>query len=262
MMAAETLKLTPRLRGLMAGIVNVEPRYDRVLGGVVADSRLVAPGDLFLARRGASSDARDYVQTAIARGARAVVFEAPSIMITGASTITATAQATPYAARLWLGSGSRAMRAARNGPSNAIISQVEASGNQNRRMSRWRTGVVTVIAGEDAFVFEDRGSGTLPPEVLGQEGEHATLRVFLSCAVPGCRASEPRRLLGDPGDQVTRLVVGDVLIGVAEIVGLQTGEDLFGHVLRGPKGVRFARKQEHRPLDLLDRNHLSEHRGV
>ncbi len=85
MMAAETLKLTPRLRGLMAGIVNIEPRYDRVLGGVVADSRLVAPGDLFLACRGATNDARDYVETAIARGARAVVYEAPAMMMTSRS---------------------------------------------------------------------------------------------------------------------------------------------------------------------------------
>ncbi len=84
-MAAETLKLTPRLRGLMAGIVNVEPRYDRVLGGVASDSRLVQPGDLFLARRGATNDARDHVETAIARGARAVVFEAPSPMMSSRS---------------------------------------------------------------------------------------------------------------------------------------------------------------------------------
>ncbi len=82
MMAAEALNLTPRLRGLLAGIVNIEARYDRVLGGVVADSRLVQPGDLFLARRGAVTDARDYVQTAIARGARAVVYEAPAVMMT------------------------------------------------------------------------------------------------------------------------------------------------------------------------------------
>ena len=47
---------------------------------------------------------------------------------------TAMAKATPWAARLGFGSGSRAMRAARKGPSMAIISQVAARGDQNRAM--------------------------------------------------------------------------------------------------------------------------------
>ena len=42
------------------------------------------------------------------------------------------------------------MRAARNGPSQAIINHVDASGSQNRRMSRCRSGVGGVIGDEDS----------------------------------------------------------------------------------------------------------------
>ena len=57
-------------------------------------------------------------------------------MMTGDSTSTANATATPYAARPIVGSARRAMTAARNGPSVAIINQVAASGIQNLRMPR------------------------------------------------------------------------------------------------------------------------------
>ena len=53
-------------------------------------------------------------------------------MMTGPSARIAIAKATPYAARLILGSGSRAMVAARSGPSTAIMSQVAARGDQKR----------------------------------------------------------------------------------------------------------------------------------
>ena len=57
-------------------------------------------------------------------------------MMTGASIRIARANATPCAARLNVGSGSRAMIAARNGPSDAIITQVAARGAQNLKMER------------------------------------------------------------------------------------------------------------------------------
>jgi hypothetical protein len=57
-------------------------------------------------------------------------------MITGASIRIASANATPWAARLNVGSGSRAITAARNGPSVAIMTQVAAKGAQKRAMLR------------------------------------------------------------------------------------------------------------------------------
>ena len=62
--------------------------------------------------------------------------EALSSMITGASTSTAIAIATPYAASPSVGSGSRATTAARYGPSTAIITHVAASGAQNAKIPR------------------------------------------------------------------------------------------------------------------------------
>ncbi len=57
---------------------------------------------------------------------------AAMIMITGASSSRAKDRDTPNAARLYWGSARRAIRAARNGPSTAIISQVAARGSQKR----------------------------------------------------------------------------------------------------------------------------------
>ena len=71
---------------------------------------------------------------------------AESIMITGASTMIANAKATPWAARLYLGSGRRAMTAARKGPSTAIISQVACRGSQNRERRRSVIGVPGILA--------------------------------------------------------------------------------------------------------------------
>ena len=55
-------------------------------------------------------------------------------MMIGDSTIQARAEATANAARFSLGTGRRAMTAARNGPSAAIISQVAWRGSQKRAM--------------------------------------------------------------------------------------------------------------------------------
>lgn len=48
---------------------------ERVVGGVVTDSRAVAAGDLYVARRGAHADGTDYAAAAVGAGAVAVVAE-------------------------------------------------------------------------------------------------------------------------------------------------------------------------------------------
>jgi hypothetical protein len=58
------------------------------------------------------------------------VVAALNIMITGASITNAKEKATPYAARLNLGSGNLAISAERNGPSTDIINHVAARGSQ------------------------------------------------------------------------------------------------------------------------------------
>ncbi len=50
---------------------------DVAVGGVAQDSRLVEPGDLFVAWRGTASDAHDFVADAASRGAAAAVVERP-----------------------------------------------------------------------------------------------------------------------------------------------------------------------------------------
>jgi UDP-N-acetylmuramoyl-L-alanyl-D-glutamate--2,6-diaminopimelate ligase len=49
------------------------PKQDVPITCLAIDSRLVKPGDLFIARRGASADGHDYIPAAIERGAAAVV---------------------------------------------------------------------------------------------------------------------------------------------------------------------------------------------
>jgi hypothetical protein len=73
-------------------------------------------------------------RNATASVARAV--DADMIMMTGASTRIAHAYATPWAARLNLGSARRAMTAASSGPSTDIMSHVAASGTQKRKMDQ------------------------------------------------------------------------------------------------------------------------------
>ena len=55
-------------------------------------------------------------------------------MMIGASTINANENAMPYAARLYFGSASLAITAAKKGPSRDIINQVGARGSQNRNI--------------------------------------------------------------------------------------------------------------------------------
>jgi hypothetical protein len=57
-------------------------------------------------------------------------------MMTGDSIRMANAKATPYAARLIVGSAILAMMAAKKGPSVAIISHWKDSGSQNRKIDQ------------------------------------------------------------------------------------------------------------------------------
>lgn len=74
MMAAEKLKPEVSLTTLFAGLADVESNV--LVSGIAIDSRLVKPGDLFMAYRGSSSSGIDYIDAAIAAGAIAVAAEA------------------------------------------------------------------------------------------------------------------------------------------------------------------------------------------
>ena len=70
-----------RLGDLVAGLTDARPvggtvPRDEIVRGVVADSRQVRPGDLFVAVRGARTDGHRFVAEAAARGALAAVVEA------------------------------------------------------------------------------------------------------------------------------------------------------------------------------------------
>lgn len=64
-------KLADRLGGCLRG------KADTPVRGVSHDSRMVRPGDLFVAMRGACFDGHDYVAEALARGAAGVICERP-----------------------------------------------------------------------------------------------------------------------------------------------------------------------------------------
>ncbi len=65
------------LSRLLAGLAVVDGTADRVVRGVSADSRSVRPGDLFLACAGTSRHGAAFIEEALAKGAEAVVVEAP-----------------------------------------------------------------------------------------------------------------------------------------------------------------------------------------
>ncbi|MEE2679156.1 MAG: UDP-N-acetylmuramoyl-L-alanyl-D-glutamate--2,6-diaminopimelate ligase [Myxococcota bacterium] len=71
-----------RLSALLAALPPVPelrlPDTDPVIRGVCYDSRAVAPGDLFFAIRGESSDGHDYLEQAVERGAAALLVEEAS----------------------------------------------------------------------------------------------------------------------------------------------------------------------------------------
>ena len=56
MMAALRLSTSWRLAGLLDGIVQVPEAHDVPVAGLAADSRSLLPGEVFIARRGATTD--------------------------------------------------------------------------------------------------------------------------------------------------------------------------------------------------------------
>lgn len=66
------------LASLLSGICVVDPDFDREITHVCSDSRLVKAGSLFIAYKGGTSDARDYIPQAIEAGAQAILCESDS----------------------------------------------------------------------------------------------------------------------------------------------------------------------------------------
>lgn len=73
MMAEEKLKPEVTLTTLFAGLADINSNI--LVSGIAIDSRLVKPGDLFMAFRGSSTSGVDYIDDAIAAGAIAVAAE-------------------------------------------------------------------------------------------------------------------------------------------------------------------------------------------
>ncbi len=75
MMAAERLSTSRRLADLLDGVVAVPDALDVPVAGLSADSRSLRPGQIFMARRGATSDGARFVDDAVGAGAVALVRE-------------------------------------------------------------------------------------------------------------------------------------------------------------------------------------------
>lgn len=75
MMAAERLSTSWRLAGLLDAIVDVPEALDVPVTGLGTDSRSLKAGDVFFARRGATTDGALYVDAAVRAGAAALVCE-------------------------------------------------------------------------------------------------------------------------------------------------------------------------------------------
>ncbi len=69
-MGSEAMHLSDLLHG-----VNAAPVAEIPVSGIACHSKLVRPGDLFIALKGASADGHAYIAEAIARGASAVIAE-------------------------------------------------------------------------------------------------------------------------------------------------------------------------------------------
>ena len=74
MMAAERLSTSWRLQGLLDGIAAVPDDLDVPVSGIGADSRGIRAGEIFVARRGATTDGARFIDEAVAAGAAAIVF--------------------------------------------------------------------------------------------------------------------------------------------------------------------------------------------
>lgn len=68
-----------RLSALLEGFVSVPVEKDCEISGLATDSRLVLPGDLFLACQGQQARGHDFIADAIRKGAVAVVYETNNI---------------------------------------------------------------------------------------------------------------------------------------------------------------------------------------
>ncbi|MDX1432927.1 MAG: UDP-N-acetylmuramoyl-L-alanyl-D-glutamate--2,6-diaminopimelate ligase [Gammaproteobacteria bacterium] len=77
-MAAERSPPTRCLAELLAGAAEVPAALDVAVTGLALDSREVAPGDAFFARRGRSTDGAHFADDAVRRGAVAVVRAGPA----------------------------------------------------------------------------------------------------------------------------------------------------------------------------------------
>lgn len=75
MMAAQRLSTSWRLAGLLDGVVQVPDTLDVAVSGLAADSRETLPGQIFVARRGATTDGARFLDDAVAAGAVALVRE-------------------------------------------------------------------------------------------------------------------------------------------------------------------------------------------
>lgn len=75
MMAALRLSTSWRLAGLLDGVVAVPDALDVPVSGISGDSREIRPGQIFVARRGASTDGARFIDAAVGAGAVAVVRE-------------------------------------------------------------------------------------------------------------------------------------------------------------------------------------------
>ncbi|MBL4621641.1 MAG: hypothetical protein JKY89_04505, partial [Immundisolibacteraceae bacterium] len=64
-----------QLMDLLDGLVEVGPALNCPITGVTDDTRLLKPGDLFIARSGSQDDGARYTREAIKRGAAALLVE-------------------------------------------------------------------------------------------------------------------------------------------------------------------------------------------
>ena len=63
------------LSELLQGVVDIDPEQDCAMTGITDDSRLLRPGDLFIARSGSQDDGGRYTGMALANGAAALLVE-------------------------------------------------------------------------------------------------------------------------------------------------------------------------------------------
>jgi len=76
MMAAKQLREGSPLGALLEGLADAATDGDLLITGLAIDSRMVMPGDLFLALCGQRHDGREFIDDAVRAGAGAVVYEA------------------------------------------------------------------------------------------------------------------------------------------------------------------------------------------